>query len=306
MPLVPATAPRRSRAAGADHRATSRTCRWCRPPCRVEAVPLVLVLAHRARSKRCRWCRPPRGVEAGPLVPTTVPRRRRVAGAGPPCRVEAVPLVPATVPGRSRAAGAGPACRVEDVPLVPTTVPRRSRAAGAGHRAASRTCRWCRPPCRVEALPLTSPLHLSPATVYPCKCKCGKCGSAESEHPCGFAADGKCGTKCGSAVNLAVRRPLASVASSGPVQFFLWRCKRSKGAARKLTRHSPPHRAGCLCLRRRGHCHRVTLPSHQGAKTSPDTPCTFQHPGAMPGTRSAFPRAPGGHGQQAGAVRPFR
>ena len=52
--------------------------------------------------------------------------------------------------------------------------------------------------------------HLSPATAYPCKSKCGKCGSAESEHPCGFAADGKCGTKCGSAVNLALRRPLAS------------------------------------------------------------------------------------------------
>ena len=35
------------------------------------------------------------------------------------------------------------------------------------------------------------------AHAYPCKCRCGKCGSAESEHPCGLAADRKCGKKCG-------------------------------------------------------------------------------------------------------------
>lgn len=33
--------------------------------------------------------------------------------------------------------------------------------------------------------------------VDPCEMKCGKCGSAESEHPCGFPADRKCGTQCG-------------------------------------------------------------------------------------------------------------
>jgi hypothetical protein len=47
-----------------------------------------------------------------------------------------------------------------------------------------------------------------PTDCLPCKGKCGKCGSAESEHPCGFPADAKCGTECGSAEFLPPLRPL--------------------------------------------------------------------------------------------------
>jgi hypothetical protein len=50
-----------------------------------------------------------------------------------------------------------------------------------------------------------------PACAYPCKCRCGKCESAESEHPCGLAAGGQCGKplrkvrKCGKPSSAGVR-----------------------------------------------------------------------------------------------------
>ena len=53
-------------------------------------------------------------------------------------------------------------------------------------------------------------------SVDPCNCRCGKCGSAESEHSCGFPADRKCGTQCGKCGKAPAGRPLASAARSPP------------------------------------------------------------------------------------------
>ena len=143
-----------SRAAGAGHRATSQPGRWCRPPCHVADVPLVPATLPRRSRAAGAGAGPPCQVEAVPMVPTTARRRSRAVGADHRAASKACRRCWPTVPGRSRAAGAGHRAGSKPCRWCWPGVPRRGRAAGAGHRARSKPCRWCRPPCHVEAVPL--------------------------------------------------------------------------------------------------------------------------------------------------------
>ena len=159
-----------------------------------------------------------------------------------------------TAPARWRAGGAGRArgSRARAWCWPPhRTISRACRRHRARHQvegvcaalaAAARSRAWCgmgAAPGRAwrrgfgRRNPIESACVVPPATpdrrcarVYPCNCRCGKCGSAESEHPCGLAAGGKCGTQCGrcgksggvasAGIRLSIRERRTS--SSGDVQ----------------------------------------------------------------------------------------
>ena len=142
-----------------------------------------------------------------------------------------------------------------------------------------------------------------------CICRCGKCGSAESQHPCGFPAGGQCGNKCGSAESGA-GPPSAPVrwrtapsrrCTSWAAPFTRWQQQQPLNMARRSARHSPPSGAGLPALPQVSAAIRQGRP---GSKTEPGTPCICRPPVAMPCSRNACPRCAGAPCPSAGAARP--
>jgi hypothetical protein len=109
-----------------------------------------------------------------------------------------------------------PEIRTPHPPWGPPATCARSKPAAQ----APATCARSRPAAQAPATCARSrPAARAPAACasLTCNCMCGKCGSAESEHPCGFPADARCGTKCGSAENRPAVCPLASARHFGHI-----------------------------------------------------------------------------------------